>query len=186
MELKWLEDVLVLLEEGNFSKAAKRRNVTQPAFSRRIQNLETWLGAKIVDRGSQPITILSSAWQIEPEVRALAKRMRELKARFRAASQNRQQIELASPHSLSVSVFPKIMRIIMAQFPDTSFRLYSATFADCITMCLTGDINLMLSYEQPKQKPQLPETMFKKLIWGTERKYARDLKLNILLYIGQI
>lgn len=169
MELKWLEDVLILLEEGNFSKAAERRNVTQPAFSRRIKNLENWLGAKIVDRSSQPITILQSAWHIEPEVRALAKRMKELKARFRSASQNRRQVEFAAQHSLAVSIFPPIMRIITDAFPDTAFRLHSANFSECLTLCLAGDVDLMLSYEQPKQKPQLPDAVFSKVLWGTDR-----------------
>jgi hypothetical protein len=34
MDMHWLDDVLVLLEEGNMTRAAMRRNVTQPAFSR--------------------------------------------------------------------------------------------------------------------------------------------------------
>ena len=41
MELKWLEDFVALAENGSFSKAAKARYVTQPAFSRRIRALET-------------------------------------------------------------------------------------------------------------------------------------------------
>jgi DNA-binding transcriptional LysR family regulator len=32
MELKWLEDLLVLLEEQSISRAAERRHVTQPAY----------------------------------------------------------------------------------------------------------------------------------------------------------
>ena len=44
MDLDWLDDVLVLLEEGNMTRAARRRNITQPAFSRRIRGFEDWLG----------------------------------------------------------------------------------------------------------------------------------------------
>ena len=31
MDLRWLEDVLILLEEGNLTRAAQRRAITQPA-----------------------------------------------------------------------------------------------------------------------------------------------------------
>ena len=37
MELKWLEDLLALLEEQSISRAAARRHVTQPAFDSRVQ-----------------------------------------------------------------------------------------------------------------------------------------------------
>jgi DNA-binding transcriptional LysR family regulator len=44
MDLDWLKDFLVLAEKRNFSRAADARNVTQPAFSRRIRALEDWIG----------------------------------------------------------------------------------------------------------------------------------------------
>ncbi len=69
MELKWLEDLLVLLEEGSISRAAARRHVTQPAYSRRIRQLEQWLGVELVDRSTKPIRIRSAdmgiAWLAE-------------------------------------------------------------------------------------------------------------------------
>jgi LysR family transcriptional regulator, hypochlorite-specific transcription factor HypT len=43
MELKWLDDYLALIETGSFSAAAEKRHVSQPAFSRRIQMLESGL-----------------------------------------------------------------------------------------------------------------------------------------------
>ena len=105
MELKWLEDIIVLLEEKSFSKASERRNVTQPAFSRRIKNVEDWLDCKIVNRGTQPITISDSAWSLEPEIRALAKRMYELKGRFRSADKHLSRLDIASQHTLAVSAY---------------------------------------------------------------------------------
>ena len=52
METKWLEDFISLAETHNFSRSAALRHVTQPAFSRRIQSLENWLGIDLVDRTS--------------------------------------------------------------------------------------------------------------------------------------
>jgi DNA-binding transcriptional LysR family regulator len=43
VEIKWLEDFVTLAETSSFSRAAEIRNVTQPAFSRRIKQLETWI-----------------------------------------------------------------------------------------------------------------------------------------------
>jgi hypothetical protein len=57
MELAWLEDFLALSSTLNFSRAAEIRNVTQPTFSRRIQNLELWIGAPLVDRSIFPAAL---------------------------------------------------------------------------------------------------------------------------------
>jgi hypothetical protein len=54
MDTKWLEDFVSLAETGSFSRTAQLRHVTQPAFSRRIQSLEAWAGADLVDRSSYP------------------------------------------------------------------------------------------------------------------------------------
>lgn len=48
LELTWLEDCLALKETLNFSKASASRYVTQPAFSRRIQSLEEWVGTPLL------------------------------------------------------------------------------------------------------------------------------------------
>ena len=57
MELSWLEDFLTLSVTGNFSRAAETRHVSQPAFSRRIRNLEYWVGTPLVDRSVFPIAL---------------------------------------------------------------------------------------------------------------------------------
>ena len=51
MDLDWLKDFLALAELKTFSRAADARNVTQPAFSRRIRALEDWIGAPLFVRG---------------------------------------------------------------------------------------------------------------------------------------
>lgn len=57
MELKWLEDFLALHTTRNFHTAAKQRNVSQPAFSRRIQSLETWVKEPLFDRNARPASL---------------------------------------------------------------------------------------------------------------------------------
>ena len=40
MQIKWLEDFKELAKTRSFSRAAENRNVTHPAFGRRIKALE--------------------------------------------------------------------------------------------------------------------------------------------------
>jgi LysR family transcriptional regulator, hypochlorite-specific transcription factor HypT len=60
MELKWLEDFLMLAETRSFSRAAVARNVKQPALSRRIRALEDWVGVDLVDRTCIPLRLTAA------------------------------------------------------------------------------------------------------------------------------
>lgn len=168
MELKWLEDMIILLEEGNFSKAAERRNVTQPAFSRRIRSLEHWLGNPIVDRSVSPVKILDSAWSCEAEVRILAKRFHELRSRFRSESRGFRRLNFAVQHSLAVSVFPDLISTIKTSIRPISYSLKSANFDECLAMSVRGDVDFMLCYESSDSIGNSLGTTFKRYNWGRD------------------
>ena len=65
MQIRWLEDFLTLTDTRAFSRAAARRNISQPTFSRHIQSLEDWLGVQLVDRREQGVQ-LTPAGRIFP------------------------------------------------------------------------------------------------------------------------
>jgi DNA-binding transcriptional LysR family regulator len=47
---------LALIEAGSFSAAAEKRHVSQPAFSRRTQLFEEWLGVELIDRSRKLVS----------------------------------------------------------------------------------------------------------------------------------
>ena len=71
MELKWLEDFLALSTEGNFRIAAQQRCVSQPAFSRRIQALEAWMEAPLIDRTCQPSQLTEAGKLFRPVAQSI-------------------------------------------------------------------------------------------------------------------
>ncbi len=66
MEVKWLEDFLALAGTSNFSRAAEERHVTQSAFSRRIKQLEAWVGASLIDRATYPSRLTEAGERFVP------------------------------------------------------------------------------------------------------------------------
>ena len=54
--------------------AAERRNVTQPAFSRKIATLENWLGVKLVGRLANKVEIKDELLIEQDEFRSLLKK----------------------------------------------------------------------------------------------------------------
>ncbi|MGB0960317.1 MAG: LysR family transcriptional regulator [Halocynthiibacter sp.] len=57
MDLLWLQDFVALAIQKNFSRAAEERNVSQPAFSRRIRSLENGVGVALINRQTLPLSL---------------------------------------------------------------------------------------------------------------------------------
>lgn len=57
MDIIWLRDFEALVAQRNFSRAAEERNVSQPAFSRRIRALEDEVGVKLINRQTLPLSL---------------------------------------------------------------------------------------------------------------------------------
>ncbi|MBQ4806172.1 LysR family transcriptional regulator [Phaeobacter sp. HS012] len=57
MDIIWLRDFEALTTHKNFSRAAEERNVSQPAFSRRIRALEDEVGVKLINRQTFPLSL---------------------------------------------------------------------------------------------------------------------------------
>ncbi|MFX8445328.1 LysR family transcriptional regulator, partial [Acinetobacter baumannii] len=75
MELDWLEDFLALVDSGNFSRAAQARNLTQPAFGRRIRALEDWAGAALFDRSTHRIGLTPAGERFRPFAEDIVRRV---------------------------------------------------------------------------------------------------------------
>ncbi|EBA12227.1 LysR family transcriptional regulator [Roseobacter sp. CCS2] len=147
MHLQWLDDVLVLLEEGNLSRAAARRNITQPAFSRRISGFENWLGVTVLERGTNRVEISPSLLANEEEIRALIARLRELRTRIGHFDASRATVEIAAQHAATCSTFPDMALRAKSQYPGVQFRIRAGNLHDCVSMFLRGDTSMLLCYE---------------------------------------
>ena len=66
MDTRWLQDFVTLSEVRNFTRAAELRNLSQAAFSRRIQSLEQWLGARLIDRNAYPTQLTDAGERFAP------------------------------------------------------------------------------------------------------------------------
>nr|CAA6806189.1 MAG: Unknown protein [uncultured Thiotrichaceae bacterium] len=152
-ELKWLEDLVALMEEDSFTKAAERRFVTQPAFSRRIRLLEDWLGIELVERKRKPISILPVVREHDNEIRELVGRFYQLRNNLQNSSRQDCAV-FAVQHTLAVSHFPALIKRIQSEMPYQSYRLHTANNEDCLAL-FNQKAQYLLCYESPDQ-PILP------------------------------
>jgi LysR family transcriptional regulator, hypochlorite-specific transcription factor HypT len=147
LELKWLEDFLAVASSGNFSRAAEARNVTQPAFSRRLKALEMWVGVPLLDRSSYPITLTPAGAKFLPIAENAVRNLQTGRNDVRAMSAaDETTLRFAMPHSLAVGYFPSWWQLVANSKSDITVKVIADNFHDCIEMLLQGACHILLCY----------------------------------------
>ncbi|WP_119152987.1 LysR family transcriptional regulator [Caldimonas tepidiphila] len=169
METKWLEDFVSLAETRSFSRSAQLRHVTQPAFSRRIQALEAWVGTDLVDRSSYPTrltpageTFLAQALEILGALQTT----RNMARSHRKAAQD--MLEFAVPHALAFAFFPHWVMGLRRGFGTVKSRLIALNVHDAVLRLVEGSCDLLIAYHHASQPLQLNQERYEMLSLGHE------------------
>jgi len=165
MELKWLEDLLVLLEEKSVTRAAARQHITQPAFSRRIRQLEQWLGVEIVDRSTKPVSFRHTGLALEGGVRDIVSRLYALR---NSVHENQDQITFVAQHTLAISRFPSLIQRVKTSLPAPSYRVVTANYEQCESL-FYNEADLLLCYQSAQRQFNFSHKSVHKLYLGKER-----------------
>ncbi len=154
MRLEWLEDIVAIAQTGSFSAAAERRNLTQSAFSRRIQQIEDYVGVELFDRSRKPVQLRAMtqghAARIEEIAAALRQLVTDLRRGDRVASN---RIVIASQHSLTASLAPQIIQDIQDRGEGVYVRLRSANLDECFGLLLSRNADLAIVYAIAESEP---------------------------------
>lgn len=73
MDIRVLRYFITIAEELNFSHAAARLHVSQPALSRQIAELESQLGTKLFVRGNRQIQLTQDGYYLQEQARKIVK-----------------------------------------------------------------------------------------------------------------
>ena len=176
METKWLEDFISLAETHSFSRSAELRHVTQPAFSRRIQSLEAWLGADLIDRTSYPTRLTPSGEVFYEQALVMLDQTNNVRALLRGKRPTAQTtVDFAVPHTLSLTFMPKWMTRLETAFGPINTRLIALNVHDAVMTIVEGGCDLLLCYHHPRQPVQLDSSRYDMIVLGNEalRAYSR-------------
>lgn len=169
MELTWLEDFAALVELANFSRAAEARNLTQPAFSRRIRALEDWVGAPLFDRSTTPVRLTEAGQSFLPTadevVRRLALGREEAREAARRAAGS---LTFAGTHALSLTFFPGWLRGLEARLSLGSVRLISDSMRACEEVMAQGQAQFLLCHDHPAAPGRLDPRQFRGVTVGQD------------------
>lgn len=169
MEIKWLEDFLTLVEKGSFSRAAESRYVTQSAFSRRIKALEAWLGVELIDRSTYPTRLTRAGSQFRDHAVTLLANLNDVRTSLQGnKAQGPDVINIAVPHTLSLTFFPAWWTEVKAAAGDRLCRLTAGNVHDAVMALVEGNADLLLCYHHPQQPVKLDPSLYQMISLGEE------------------
>ncbi len=170
MQLKWLEDFLLLAQERSFTRAAELRHVTHPAFGRRIRALEAWAGTPLVERGGGPVR-LTPAGQVlldgaEQMTRNLAQSHEEMQA---VAGRQARTVTLATGRTLARTLVADLLVRLRPVLADGELRIVTRTLAEAVGEMQRGEADFSLTYHHPSLVVPLDARQFSHLTLASDR-----------------
>ncbi len=170
MRLEWLEDLVAVAETGSFSEAAERRSLTQSAFSRRIRQIEDYVGVELFDRSRKPVQLQRTTESQRDQILQIIRTLRQLVADLRSGSQmidNR--VVLASQHALTTSRTPRLLQRVLARHEAINIRLRSANFDECYGQLLSRKADIALVYRIEGIAPEVEADYLETVEIGSDR-----------------
>lgn len=125
MELRHLRYFVTLAKLLNFTKAAAKLHVAQPALSRQIRDLEDELGVQLLERNSRFVRLTAAGATFVHEARAVLDRAQEAAQAARAfATGERGEIQLGYAPSPTVELLPQALQAFQKDSPGVRVTLH--------------------------------------------------------------
>ena len=154
-----MEYIYEVYREKNFTRAAEKLFITQPALSMAIQKAEERIGMPIFDRSTRPLSLtdagkaymeyIESARLLDAE---FAQQIQDIKALDTG------RIAIGGSHYLNAYILPPILAGFMEQYPNVEIVLREASSAELVEKLKRQEIDLTFhcSPEFIQDSPRYP------------------------------
>ena len=145
MNLQQLAYFKQLADTGNFTRAAKKIGIAQPALSIAIKKLEQGLGLNLINRSdkhdlltAEGKVLYQSAVQLLANAEQVALQMQELKDLKSGV------VRFGVSAMMGSYYFPQVLAAFKQQYPNINVQLYEQGTATLETMLLNGEVDIAL------------------------------------------
>lgn len=142
MNLQQIEYLLALDKYRNFSIAAEKAYITQPALTIQIKNLERELGVEIFDRNTKPIIPTEIGKEIIDHARILSKntqRFKDIVLEFKADISGELRIGIIP--TVASYIVPKFVNTFMKEYPKVNLIFSEVISEDILTKIKDGNLD---------------------------------------------
>jgi DNA-binding transcriptional LysR family regulator len=154
MELRQLEYFVAVAEEANFTRAAERIHVAQPAVSAQIQRLERELGQPLLDRSRRAVRLTAVGEAALPYARAALAAVSDMHVAVDELAQLvRGAVTIGTVTSHSADI-PGLLADFHADHPDVEITLSTDSSDALIEKVRSGQLDAANVSVGPDERPE--------------------------------
>lgn len=125
MNLRALQCFVILAEELNFSRAAERLHIAQPALSQQVRLLEERLGTQLVDRARRPLRLTEAGHYLCTEARQILSSWEQATLGAHEISIGRRGwLSVGFTRSAMYSILPPALKAFHQAYPQVELKLF--------------------------------------------------------------
>jgi DNA-binding transcriptional LysR family regulator len=125
MNFRQLECFIAVVDEGSFTRAARRVGIAQPSLSQHIKTLEEELNGKVIQRLPRGVSLTPAGRALLPEARLAVRALERGRHGARSAlALELGELEIATVLSMAVGVLPAHIGIWHERHPNVAIRLH--------------------------------------------------------------
>lgn len=140
--IRQMRAFLEVVQLGNFTRAAERLKVAQPALSQQIRDLEAELGIRLLDRTTRRVELTDAGREFG---RAAGKILEDVDRAAREAqglaSRERGRVTVAAPPLLSAIVLPAAIADFRSKYPGIQTVLVDARTDQIVNKVRSGEVD---------------------------------------------
>lgn len=153
MRIRQLRCFVVLAEELNFTRAARRLNMSQPPLSTQIQTLEREVGAELISRTSRKVALTRAGALFLPRARNMLDQYERSLQEIREIQQGQDGLlEIGATGSILRGGLAELLAHFARLHPRITLRVHEQTPATQITEVLSRRTDVSFNRSVPRDE----------------------------------
>lgn len=145
----WIETFTVLAEEGHFTRAAGRLNMTQPGVSQHLRKLEQQLGQALIAQDGKSFTLTPAGETVRDLGLSRRAEERALREAITRDDPNVGELRIACSGSFAMLFYPRAIEM-MRDAPGLAIHVEAAPQSRILSGVLDGRFDLGVIGEDPR------------------------------------
>jgi DNA-binding transcriptional LysR family regulator len=146
-DLKELQAFVVTADEASFRSAAQALSLSAPALSRRVERLETALGARLLERTTRHVELTAVGREFLQEARSALVGLDEAVQRVGDQGRLRRgRVTIACVPSVANHLLPPVLRDFARELPEVQIHVIDENASQVLEAVARGEADFGLSF----------------------------------------
>lgn len=139
LSLKHLQTFLAVIEAGSFRKASEALNLSQPAVTLHVKQLEQVIGLALLNRTTRSMSVTSHGRKLCSQITRTLFELESLVLELRdEAALTRGRLSIACVPTIAASLLPKALLTFEQKFPGISIRVHDVVAEQILVQLADG------------------------------------------------